>query len=64
MTDRSIQIFVARADLIICALLRVAAVTICVVILTAAVWAAREIVEKRDMIDYDRPGVDITSEGP
>lgn len=64
MTDRSIQIFVARADLILCALLRFAVAALCVVILTAAVWAAREIVERRDIIDYDMPGVDITSEGP
>lgn len=64
MTDRSIQIFVARADLILCALLRWAAATLCAVILLVAVWAAREIVEWRDIIDYDRPGVDITSEGP
>lgn len=64
MTDRSIQIFVARADLILCALLRFAAAAMCMVILLAAVWAAREMVERRDIIDYDRPGVDITSEGP
>lgn len=64
MTDRSIQIAVARADLILCALLRFAAAILCVVILLVAVWAAREIVEQRDIIDYDRPGVDITSEGP
>lgn len=64
MTDRSIQIFVARADLIFCSLLRFAAAALCVVILLVAVWAAREIVERRDIIDYDRPGVDITSEGP
>lgn len=64
MTDRSIQIFVARADLILCALLRFAAATLCMVVLLVAVWAARELVERRDMIDYDRPGVDITSEGP
>ena len=64
MTDRSIQIAIARADLILCVLLRVAAAALCVVILTAAVWAAREIVERRDLIDYDRPGVDVTSEGP
>ena len=64
MTDRTIQIFVARADLILCALLRFAATALCVVIMLVAVWAAREIVERRDIIDYDRPGVDITSEGP
>ncbi len=64
MTDRAVQILVARADLILCALLRVAVAVLCVVILTAAVWAARELTERRDMIDYDAPGVDITSEGP
>lgn len=64
MTDRSIQIFVSRADLILCALLRFAVATLCVIILLVAVWAAREWVERRDIIDYDRPGVDITSEGP
>ena len=64
MTDRMIQVAVARADLILCALLRFAAAALCMVILLVAVWAAREIVERRDIIDYDRPGVDITSEGP
>jgi hypothetical protein len=64
MTDRAIKIFVARADLILCALLRFAIAALCVVILLVAVWAARELVERRDIIDYDAPGVDITSEGP
>lgn len=64
MTDRSIQIAVARADLILCALLRFAAAAMCMVILLVCVWAAREIVERRDIIDYDAPGVDVTSEGP
>lgn len=64
MTDRAIQIAIASADLILCALLRFAAAALCMVILLAAVWAAREMVERRDIIDYDRPGVDITSEGP
>lgn len=64
MADRMIQVGVARADLILCALLRFAAAALCVVILLVAVWAAREMVERRDIIDYDRPGVDITSEGP
>ena len=64
MTDRSIQIFVARADLFVCTLLRWAAAALCAVILLAAVWAARECVERRDLIDYDSPGVDITTEGP
>jgi hypothetical protein len=59
-----IQVGVARADLILCALLRFAVAVMCMVILLAAVWAAREIVERRDIIDYDAPGVDITSEGP
>lgn len=64
MTDRSIQIFVARADLILCTLLRFAVATLCVIILLVTVWAAREWVERRDMINYDAPGVDVTSEGP
>ena len=64
MTDHAIQIAVARADLILCALLRVAAAAMCVVILLVCVWAALELVERWDMIDYDAPGVDITSEGP
>lgn len=64
MTDRAIQIAVARADLFICAFLRFAAATLCVIILLVAVWAAREMMERRDMIDYDAPGVDVTSEGP
>ena len=64
MTDRSIQIAIARADLILCALLRFAAAAMCMVILLVCVWAARELVERRDIIDYDRPGGDITSEGP
>lgn len=64
MTDRLIQIFIVRADLFFCSLLRFAAAVLCMAILLVAVWAAREIVERRDIIDYDRPGVDITSEGP
>ena len=64
MTDRAIQVAVARADLIICAFLRVAAAALCVVVLLVCVWAARELVERRDIIDYDAPGVNITSEGP
>lgn len=64
MTERAIQAAIAHADLILCALLRFAAAALCAVILLVAVWAAREIVERRDMIDYDAPGVDITSEGP
>lgn len=64
MTDRAIQIFVARADLILCALLRFAAAALCAVILLVCVWAARECVERRDLINYDSPGVDITTEGP
>lgn len=64
MTDRAIQIAVARADLILCALIRFAAAALCMAILTVAVWAARELVERRDLIDYDAPGVDVTTEGP
>lgn len=64
MTEQMIQVGVARADLILCAFLRFAAAALCVAILLVCVWAAREIVERRYIIDYDAPGVDITSEGP
>lgn len=64
MSDRMIQVGAGDADLILCALLRFAAVALCIVILLVAVWAAREMVERRDIIDYDAPGADITTEGP
>ena len=64
MTERMIQVVIARADLILCAMLRWAVFMLCIVILAVCVWAARECVERRDLIDYDSPGVDITTEGP
>ena len=65
MTERSIQIAVARADLIVCAALRWLAVVIPLALVFMAVlliaWAHRP---DPYLIDYDAPGVDITSEGP
>lgn len=62
---KAIQIAVARADLIVCSVLRwlVIVVPLTVVLLAAllVVWAHRP---DPYLIDYDAPGVDITSEGP
>ena len=64
-TTKAIQIAVAKADLFICSALRWA---VAVIILTAilmlvllVVWPLRP---DPYWIDYDAPGVDITSEGP
>ena len=65
MTDRAIQIAVARADLILCALLRWAViVALLAAVLVVTVIIVRARLPDPDLIDYDRPGVDITSEGP
>ena len=65
MTERGIQIAVARADMIVCAALRWLAVVIPLALVFMAVlliaWAHRP---DPYLIDYDAPGVDITSEGP
>ena len=64
-TTKAIQIAVARADLIVCAVLRWLAVvivlTIVFLLILLIVWANRP---DPYLIDYDAPGVDITSEGP
>lgn len=64
-TTRAIQVAVARADLILCVALRWLAVivplTIVFVLVLIVVWANRP---DPYLIDYDAPGVDITSEGP
>ena len=65
MTDRMIQIFVARADLILCSVLRWAViVALLAAVLVVAVIIVRARLPDPDLIDYDAPGVDITSEGP
>ena len=65
MTERGIQIAVARADMIVCAALRWLAVVIPLALVFMAVlliaWAHRP---DPYLIDYDAPGVDITSVGP
>lgn len=64
-TTRAIQIAVARADMILCAILRaVPAVTLMTAILVALVIFARARWPDPDIINYDAPGTDITSEGP
>lgn len=66
MTERGIQIAVARADIIICTALRWLAILVpLTIVLLLAVLAARKLTgQEVRWIDYDRPGVDITSEGP
>lgn len=65
MTEQGIQIAVAWADMIVCAALRWLAVVIPLALVFMAVlliaWAHRP---DPYLIDYDAPGVDITSEGP
>ena len=70
--ETRIQVAVARADLIICAALR----WLAIVLVLTAVLALAVLIFHRIMwndhyhwqdpywIDYDAPGVDITSEGP
>ena len=72
MTEKGIQIAVARADLFICTALRWLAVIVplalvlllCVVLFHRAVWNDHYHWLDPYWIDYDAPGVDITSEGP
>ena len=64
-TERMIQAAVARTDLVVCSILRwlaiiVPLIAIFLVVLLVA-WAHRP---DPYLIDYDAPGVDITSEGP
>ena len=64
--ERAIQAAVARADLIVCAALRWLAVILplaaclLLIVLSVRAWLG----SGEDWIDYDAPGVDITSEGP
>lgn len=64
MTERAIQIAVARADLIICIVARVLAALLLAGMLLIMVLAIRSGLGYDSEIDYDAPGVDITSEGP
>lgn len=69
---RTIQVAVARADLIVCSCLRwLAIVAVLTVILALGVLAFHSLMWNEHYhwqdpywIDYDAPGVDITSEGP
>lgn len=64
-TTRQIQIAVAHADLIVCSVLRwltvIVPLTIVFMLVLLVVWKHRP---DPYLIDYDAPGVDITSEGP
>lgn len=70
MTEKGIQ--VAKADLIVCSFLRWLAVFVplalvfllCVILFHGAVWNDHYHWTDPYWIDYDAPGVDITSEGP
>lgn len=63
--ERSIQAAVARADLIVCAALRVlAVVAVLGGVLLLLVILVRARLSDPYEIDYDAPGVDVTSEGP
>jgi len=63
--EKGIQIAVAKADIILCCVLRAAAIILLTLILLLSVLAIRAAFgyEYKE-IDYDAPGVDITSEGP
>lgn len=71
-TEKVIQIAVARADLIICAVLRFLAIVmpltivlvLGVLIFHRLMWNDRFHWQDPYWIDYNAPGVDITSEGP
>jgi len=62
---KDIRIWVERADIFICSLLRwlAAVLPLTAILLTVLlfVWAHRP---DPYLIDYDAPGIDITSEGP
>lgn len=67
--ETRIQVAVARADLFICNALRwLAIIAVLAVVLLVAVIAFRRVAHLEGYdpywIDYDAPGVDITSEGP
>ena len=64
--ERRIIEAVARADVWLCGLRRrlPAAIALAVALLLAALVVRRLARADPPLIDYDRPGVDITSEGP
>lgn len=67
MTERAIKETVARADVLICSALRGGVVVLLTGVLLIALLGVRAWVYTHCdpyLIDYDAPGVDITSEGP
>ena len=71
-TSKAIQIAVAKADLFICSALRwLAMIVVLTIVLGICVIAFHRLMWNEHFhwmdpywIDYDAPGVDITSEGP
>ena len=62
---KQIQIAIAQADLIVCTTMRVLALlAMFTIILLAVVLVVHLARPDPYLIDYDAPGVDITSEGP
>lgn len=63
--EKDIQIAIARADIILTAIGRALLIIPLAVVLIISVLAARVLLGyDYRLIDYDAPGVDITSEGP
>lgn len=63
--EKNIMIAVARADLMIVTALKVLlAIGLLSVVTLMLVLTVRGLMIDPDWIDYDAPGVDITSEGP
>ena len=63
--ERPIIDAVAMADLILCWLVRAVVVLVLLGIMAIGVLAIRGIfIREPPPIDYDAPGVDVTSEGP
>lgn len=61
---KSIQVAVARADLILCSAFRNAVIIVLLALLVLATVLIVRYAHDPYWIDYDSPGVDITSEGP
>lgn len=63
--EKNIMVAVARADLMIVTALKVLlAIGVLSVVVLMLVLTVRGLMIDPDWIDYDAPGVDITSEGP
>ena len=63
-STKAIQVAVARADLAICAVPRWTLVIVLVLLALVVGLVVAAVLRDPDWIDYDAPGVDITSERP